>query len=112
MMKARTEHSRTAVAVALSLLTLLVLFAPVAVAAAPEAKLVGQLATNDAGRFVLLEEETGNAILLESDRPQELADHQSARVSLTGQGSGTRETFRVATLTVEPAVESAGAGGN
>jgi hypothetical protein len=72
-----------------------------------EAELAGVISRNDAGRFVLIEEEGGDSVVLESDTPQTLADHENARVIVKGRWSATRETFRVANVTpipVEPPV--------
>lgn len=82
--------------------------APMAAAAAAaedpqETTLTGMVSRNEAGRFVLVEEEGGNSVLLESAEPQTLADNEGLRVSVTGRWSASRETFLVSTVTPAPA---------
>jgi hypothetical protein len=72
------------------------LIAPLAVVAAEdEVTLEGMLSRNEAGRFALVEEESGNSILLETNDPQKLLENEGQRVKVTGRWSASRETFFV-----------------
>lgn len=94
-----------AVLLALAALALVPVAAALAEAQSPqdpkEMTLTGQLARNEAGRFILVEETSGDSFLLESNEPQTLADNEGTKVSLTGRFSASRETFIVSK--VEPA---------
>lgn len=106
-MRNMNTNSRARLVLGLVALTVLAL-APIEVASAAaetpkEETLTGMVSRNEAGRFVLVEEESGNSVLLESAEPQVLADNEGLRVSVTGRWSASRETFLVSKVTPAPA---------